>query len=332
MSATATEMRTRRAASSRTLSDHQAGELDIALAGVRQRCIPLLGIARDDFALPSLGPWLRKLSSRLAGQGGFVVLRGGASVGSVREQRLVLWGIGQHLGTAVSQSSTGHLIRDLASSTAVDRYGRPLLVADQRFHTDAADLTVLATGRAGARIAVARAEDVVRTLRATRPDLATRLLRSYAFDLGVQGEGEQSFRMLPLVCETDGQLNLRYDRSAIEAAQASGLAPRLEPADVELFDTIEAIASCPSVATVVELGPEEIALLDNFAVLHAFLPQEANTVVHRLWVSAAQGRALPADFTWESVGQGGARVRGGVTPSDLIGGSNLGTTACRRAG
>src|SRR6188508_43614 len=113
------------------LTEADLAELVAARNAVRRASLPLLGVGRADFPLPTLGPRLVRLAEQLDTGHGHLVVRG-IPVHRLSEAdvRLVLWGLGRHLGVAVSQ----------------DSLGRHILSADTNrtdFHSGGSDVTAL---------------------------------------------------------------------------------------------------------------------------------------------------------------------------------------------
>ncbi|QWA25732.1 TauD/TfdA family dioxygenase [Streptomyces sp. JCM17656] len=117
---------------------------------------------------------------------------------------------------------------------------------------------------------------------------------------------------------------MRYHRPYLESAQRFPDVPRLEPADVELFDLIDRAASSPRYSLDVGFEPGDLLLVNNYAVLHSrtayedFAEPERKRHVLRLWLTLRKGRDLPPHFWGDRAETAGAAGRGGITPHDLV--------------
>jgi hypothetical protein len=292
---------------SHRLSPQHVVELDTAMTSVRRSERPLLSVRRSDVALPSLSTELRRIAGQVDERDGFAVVHGlTADRCSAYGLRLLLWAVGQHLGTPVPQTDGGHMVRTVS-------------VADGgSFTTGGSDVTAFLVPAAGVRASFVSVESLVREIEAQRPDLAERLSGRYAYDGETHGAGDRPHRLLPLTCRVGGRLSMRYVRAQIEAAHARPDVPSLDPADVELFDLIDEIASDERHRVDVDLEPGDLVLVDNYSTLHMLdAGTAANPQLLRLWITLPAGRELPAGFTWESPGIGGGG-RGGVVPRDVI--------------
>ena len=284
-------------------------ELDAAMTSVRRSERPLLAVRRRDVALPTFSTELRDIASRVEERDGFAVVPGLAAHGySAHGLRMLLWAVGQHLGTPVSQTADGHMLRSVSAGD------------NDAYSTGGSDVTAFLVTTSGAQAGFVDVEDLVREVHARRPDLADRLSGRYAFDrAGAQEPGELSYRLLPLTCRVGGRLSMRYVRADIEVAHARPGVPSLDRADLELFDLIDAIASDEQHRVDVRLEPGDLVLVDSYSTLHRFTADAGTSPrMLRLWLTLPAGRDLPTGFTWKSPGYGGHAGRGGVTPRDVI--------------
>ena len=115
--------------------------MEAAAEATARRGLPLMEIGRDDFVLPTLGPVLARIQGDIIDGRGFVLIRGVPIAGRRREiAARMYWGIGAHLGDAVSQNAKGHLlghIKDLGLAEGPSR--RPYQTTiELAYHTDSA--------------------------------------------------------------------------------------------------------------------------------------------------------------------------------------------------
>ncbi|WP_052390100.1 TauD/TfdA family dioxygenase [Streptomyces sp. NRRL B-24484] len=312
------------------LSPAHLAELDAALHTARGRGTTLLRSTAADFPLPTLATELDRIADELENGRGFALVKGvpvdrydQAAAGTL------LWGIGRHLGAPVSQNAAGHLlghVRDTGRTMADPATRGYQTRTALGFHTDGSDVLALLCLRpaaAGGRIGLASAATVHNTVLARRPDLARRLYRRYAVDRREEhGPGERPYDTVPLACWHADRLSLRYHRCHLESAQRFPDAPRLEPADTELFDLIDESATSP--AARLDLDPEagDLLLVNNLAVLHSRSayrdgPGHRRHLL-RLWLALHRGRPLPPALWTDPHRADTGPGRGGVPPRDVI--------------
>jgi hypothetical protein len=105
-------------------------EIDAALQAVKRRGLDLFDIDKTEFLLPEFSRELAKISQELETGRGMIMLRGLPLTYTPDDLRTVYWGIGSHLGTAVSQDKSGELLGvvkdfqiDYATTTRTSRRG-----------------------------------------------------------------------------------------------------------------------------------------------------------------------------------------------------------------
>jgi hypothetical protein len=291
------------------LSHADVAELLAARDAVRRASLPLLGVRRADFPLPTLGPRLARLAEELDGDPGHAVVRG-VPVHRLSEAdlRLVFWGLGRHVGIPVSQDSVGRLIHP-ADTTRTD------------FHSGGSDVTALLVRDAGRIVGLAATGRIVDEIVVRRPDLAVRLFGAFNHDrMGEEAPGDKPYRSVPLACRHDGRLSLRYDRRLIESAHRLSWVPRLAAADLALLDLIDTTAVSPAWRRDLHVEAGDLVLLNNYEVLHRYAGSACPAAPEplRLWITLRHGRALPADFSWPTPSYGETGGRGGIAPRDVV--------------
>ncbi|WP_406005154.1 TauD/TfdA family dioxygenase [Streptomyces sp. NBC_00637] len=313
------------------LSPAQIDELGAALRAVRERGVPLLKVTADDFPLPTLAGRLERVADELENGRGFVLVKGVPVERYGPAASTVFWGLGRHLGVPVSQNAAGHMLghaRDTGRTMADPSTRGYQTRAELPFHTDGSDvlaLMCLRAARVGARISLVSSAAVHNAVLARRPDLVERLYRTHFIDRREEhAPGERPCHAAPLASWHGGKLSLRYHRRYLESAQRFPGVPRLEPADVELFDLIDRLAASPEYRLDVDFEAGDLLLINNYAVLHSrtryedFAEPELKRHVLRLWLTLHQGRDLPAEFWGDMPPAEDGSGRGGVTPRDVI--------------
>ncbi|MER5361997.1 TauD/TfdA family dioxygenase [Streptomyces sp. NPDC002785] len=314
------------------LSPAQTDELQAALQAVRERGVPLLKVTARDFPLPTLAGELARLADVLENGRGFVLVKGiPVEQYSQAAASTIFWGLGQHLGVPVSQNAAGHVLghaRDTGGTMADSATRGYQTRVRLPFHTDGSDvlgLLCLRAARTGAHTAVVSSAAVYNAVLARRPKLVERLYRTHFLDRREeQPPGEPPYSAVPLASWYGGKLSMRYNRCYLESAQRFSDVPRLEPAEMELFDLIDELAESREFRLDVDFEVGDLLLLNNHAVLHSrteyedFAEPEPKRHVLRLWLALRQGRDLPPDF-WGDLHSAGDRPgRGGITPRDVI--------------
>jgi hypothetical protein len=309
----------------RTLPGSGLAEIDAALRAARARGVPLLELGRDDFPLAGCAALLDDLTRELEEGCGQVLLRGiPAARYSEEDLRLILWGIGCHLGVAVSQSRMGEFLGEVRDLGVV--LGRPdsrgyRTRQHLRFHTDRCDVVVLLcvrTARSGGLSRVASSVAIHNAILARRPDLLEALYRPYYHSRqGEEAPGEAPFYPNPVFGVRDGRFTSQYSRSYVESAQRFPEVPRLTAQQDEALDLLAALAD--ELALSMALEPGDLQFLNSHVTYHSrteyedHAEPERQRLLLRLWLSVPGSRVLPEGFEvlWGRVEPGA--VRGGVT-------------------
>jgi hypothetical protein len=278
----------------------EVDDLERALATARATGKPLLQITRDDFPLPLLEPAMRGWLATLQGGRGFLNVRGvPVQRHSDEDAAFFQWGLGLHLGTAVSQNAAGDLLGHVYDTgadpdeTSVRLYKTRVELG---FHSDGSDLVALMCirqGRSGGENKLVSSAALYNEILRRRPDLVPLLYQPFHWDRNdEQAAGEPPTFALPICTYRNGHLGFFYIPWYIRKAQRHAHVPRLTRAQSELLDLIDAIAAEPGVHVAMRLEPGEINYLKNNAVLHArtafvdFAEPERKRHLLRLWLTA----------------------------------------------
>ncbi len=305
------------------LTDQEAGELEAAAEETERRGLAILEIGRDDFVLPRLSPVLTRIQGDIVEGRGFVLIRGVPLEGRRREiAARMYWGIGAHLGDAVSQNAKGHLlghIKDLGLAEAPSR--RPYQTTiGLAYHTDSCDivgLMCLQKAKTGGLSSIASAGAVYNALLARRPDLLEALCGTFYCDRKTEvPEGKLPYYTVSVFNFHDGTMTSVGMRHDIESAQRFADVPRLTDVQKEALTAMEATAE--EVSLKMNFRPGDIQFLHNHTVYHSRTvfedhPEpERKRHLLRLWLSAPNGRPLPEFLAerWGSIEPGS--VRGGI--------------------
>lgn len=258
------------------LSAEDIAELRDALKAARATGRDIYDWTRKDFPLPGLGPRIAGWLAELEHGRGFILLRGFPVAEYSKEDCAgVYWGLGLHMGRAISQNTDGDLLGHVRD-TGVDpkTYGVRLYKtrAEQDFHTDAADvigLFCLRAAKAGGVSRIVSSVSIFNEMLRQRPDLVPALFQSFPFDTqGQHRPGERAWFPLQLCRFTDGQLQTFFVPWYIRESQQHADAPRLTPAQEGVIAFIEKTANDPCFYLDMHFEPGDIQFLKNASVLH----------------------------------------------------------------
>ncbi|MBL0422657.1 TauD/TfdA family dioxygenase [Ramlibacter sp. AW1] len=303
----------------------ELAEIDAALATVRARGKTLETMTGEDFPLPTVGSVLRKAREFLEDGAGLYLLRGFPAVQYDKAAlRTIYWGLGKHMGTAVSQSSNGDILGDVRNMN-VDMNspkGRGY-TSNQKltYHTDSCDvvgLFVLRTARAGGLSMIASSVAVHNEIARIRPDLLEVLYQPFYWSWQGQEEpGTPPFYPQPVFTRHQGKFSCRYVRTHIISAQRFDEVPRLTPMQEEAMALFDSLAGSDAFHFSMMFQPGDIQFLNNHVTVHsrtAFEDHdepERKRHLLRMWLSVPNSRELsPALHTIYRDPAGGA-VRGG---------------------
>lgn len=293
------------------LSPAEVRELDDAAQAAQQRGLDLVTLAEHDVPLALLGPRLRAVRRDLLQGRGFALLRGWPSgAHSIERNAFVFRAIGAHLGEALSQNAKGHVLGHVAN-LGMD-YSDPSTrgyqtSAELKFHTDGGDivgLLCIRPSKAGGLSRICSSTAVWNEIVRRRPDLARVLLQPYCFSrIGEVRPGQQRYFQSPIFQPCAGRMITILVQSFIQKAQAFVEVPRLTPAQTEALTFLGEVANEPSVCLDMDFRPGDMQFLCNHSILHSrtayedFPEIERRRHLLRLWLSSADGPALPPNIT-----------------------------------
>jgi hypothetical protein len=291
--------------------------------------VALTSLTRERFALPSLSARMSHVRHELLEGRGFVLLRGvPVAQWGRRRSAVAFYGLGAHLGRALSQNAQGHVlghVRDVGLSSR-DPHVRIYQTSErQTFHTDSADivgLLCLQTARRGGLSALVSSTTLYNELRARRPELAACLFEPLATDRrGEVPAGAKPYFEIPVFNWFAGRLSAIYQRQYIDSAQRFDDAPRLSPLHREALDLFDALTNDPALHFTMALQPGDMQFVHNHVLLHdrtAFddwpEPQRRRHLL-RLWLAPADARPLPPVYA-QRYGSVAPGARGGVPSAD----------------
>lgn len=305
------------------LSEPDIDEIGKAVRAGRDRGLRVEDLTRETFPLPRLGDVFARAQSTLLRGRGFIVLRGlPVSAWPLDDLVRAYWGIGRWFGDPVPQNGRGHLLghvidlrRDGGPAQRIYQTNRA-----QPFHSDSCDivgLLCLRAARSGGESAIASAAAAYNRLRETDPGSLALLCETFHCDRYDEiPEGKAPFYEVRIMNRCEQYLTCCGMDPDIRSAQRLPEVPRLTPQQTRALDALQGV--CRDIALKMIFEPGDIQLIHNHVVLHARGafedhndPDERRYLL-RLWLSAPNGRPLPAFLgeRWGNIQVG--TVRGGI--------------------
>ncbi len=308
------------------LTPAQITEIDSALQTAKKSGATLPTLTKETFPLAGWKPLIDDVQERLENGRGIVVLRGLPALNYGKDDlRLMYWGLGLHLGTAVSQSSKGDLLGDVRDF-GVDTHsptGRGYMSKQHLgFHTDTADvvvLMVLRTAKSGGRSMIASSVAIRNEIARTRPDLLDVLYQPYHWSWkGQEAPGEKGWYLQPIYSEHKGRFSSRDIYPHIYAAQTDfDDVPKMTEKQKEAYELIRTLADDPSFHLSMMFEPGDIQLLNNHVTMHSrtefedWPEEDRKRHLLRMWLSMPNTRELSPLMSAIYRDQRGGVVRGG---------------------
>lgn len=301
----------------------ELAEIDVALAGVKRRGLDWLDVTREDFLLPRFTRELERIAEELETGRGMILLRGLPLAYSPADLRTVYWGIGTHLGTAVSQGGRGEILAN------VEDEGQKVEFTKRRgaktsdalaFHSDRCDIVGLLCVRkakAGGLSRVVSAAAIHNEVLRRRPHLIDTFYADwYHSRQGDEQPGEARAYPKPIFGFRDGHFTGLFSPTYIRSAQEFPEVPRLTQQQQEALDLHYVLSE--ELALSMTFEPGDIQLLNNHLTYHArtsfedYAEPERKRLLLRLWLAVPGSRPLPASFEHVFGRTEAGVVRGGV--------------------
>ncbi|MDB5683717.1 MAG: TauD/TfdA family dioxygenase [Sphingomonas bacterium] len=288
------------------LEPAQADEVRAALAAVRASGKGYHDLTREDFPLPTLAPLLAKVAGILEDGIGFQLVRGFPVDGLSKDDlRMIFWGLGKHLGTAVSQSSRGDLIgdvRDMHLNVGPGLQRGYNSNVGQGFHTDSCDVSalfVLRQGISGGDSRLLSAVAVHNEMLRLRPDLVALLYEPFYWSWqGQQRPGELPYYQQPVFSVQDGKFCCRIIAAHIHSAQAFPDVPRLTAAQCEAIALVAEICARPEFHVHFKMEPGDLEIMNSHVTFHGRTTfedgptEETTRHLLRMWLAMPGSRPL----------------------------------------
>lgn len=309
----------------RHLRPQEVVEVDAAVAVAKRSGKPLLELTKDDFPLPTVAASLASLSDILENGIGAQVIRGlSIEKYSDEERQLLFWGIGLHLGTAVSQSDRGERLMSIKDA------GGTLPESEERgintrcaltYHTDLSDVVgmfSLHPAKKGGQSTLVSAVAIHDEIARTRPDLLQVLYEPFCYGSPEWDSAKAILELRPIFSMHEGKFVSNYVRDFIEWAPERGETPPLTARQVEALDYLDAVSNAPSFGVWFTLEAGELLFFNNFTLYHSRNEfendedPEKHRHLLRLWLSVPNSRELPDSYAISYGETKSGALRGGL--------------------
>ena len=238
----------------RVLTNGEIAEIEAALVYVKSAGLSPKDLTADDFPLPSLSGLLADMRIELEEGLGSKLLRGFPTEDFSKDDlRLIYWGIGLHVGCAVSQSKRNDFlgdVRDLGTGLDGPKFRGYTSNGELTYHVDAADVTGLFCLRAAKEGGLSRIVSSVaihNEILQSRPDLLEALYEPIWWSMqGNELPNVPGFYTQPVFGIENGFFACRYTRTHIRSAEMNPDVPDLTPAQSEAMDLIDEISARPA--------------------------------------------------------------------------------------
>lgn len=306
-------------------SEDEVAEIDAAYRHARDAGATLATLTKAQFPLPGLQDVLARLLRELEDGRGLFLLRGVPVERYTKDDlRFIYWGLGLHLGQAVSQSKRGDVlgdVRDLGTGLDGPKFRGYTSAGELTYHADAADVTGLfciQPAREGGLSRIVSTGAIHNEILRTRPDLLEVLYQPYHWSFqGNELPGTPPHYEQPIFTMHNGLFAARYTRTHIRSAEMMDHLPGQTPAQAEALDLIDEICACPEFQLTMMFEPGDIQFLNNHLTLHMrtafedYPEPEKRRHLMRLWLSPPNSRELSPAFAPFYRDTGAGALRGG---------------------
>ncbi len=291
------------------LSPAEADALHETLVAAQRAGLSFDTLTQENFPLPSLRPTFDKVLEQLEQGLGFFVIRGLPTERYTKaDLRLMYWGIGLHIGTAVTQSSRGDMLGDVRDF-GVDTFskkGRGYM-SNQflQFHSDTCDvvcLMVLRGSKHGGLSRFCSSLAIHDEIARTRPDLLEVLYQPFYMSWkGQEGPGEAPHYQQPVFTRNaDGVFASRFIPQHIigHSVPTPPELPPLTPLQKEAVELVQTLANDPRFYGEMMFEPGDMQFMNNHVMYHSrtefedYPEEDRKRHLIRMWLSVPNSRAL----------------------------------------
>lgn len=241
---------------------------------------------------------------------------------SQKQMSKIFWGLGTHMGTAVSQSVLGDRLGSIKNESDKDpdarayRHKRELIM-----HTDSTEIIgmlSLVKAMSGGYSQVASVLAIHNAIFKEQPQHLKALYEGFHYSRhGEQGEGEDPNTpyKVPVLSQKDGKVSCRYVRAYMLSA-ARDMGVELPQSFIDALNFFDKTAARRDVMLEYMMEPGEMAFMNNYTVLHSrtafedFPDEPRKRHLLRLWLDVPNGRPIADEL--DAYRQGSSGGRGGI--------------------
>jgi hypothetical protein len=307
----------------RPFSAAELAEIDAALRSVKSRGLDLLDVSKEDFPLPGFAEGMANIARQLEMGVGMILLRGLPLTYSPDDLQIVYWGLGAHLGTAVSQNKMGELfgiVKDFQEPYVNTTRRGSRTSARLQYHSDRCDvvgLLCVRKAKTGGASRIVSSAAIHNEILRRRPDLMDTYYVNWVHSWqGEEPPGSSRTYLRPVFGFCDGYFTGMFSPAYTQFAQEFPEVPRHTPAQLEALELYSQLAE--ELALDMHFEPGDIQLLNNHVIYHGrtryedYPEEDRKRLLLRLWLSVPDARPLPYGYeeVFGNIERGA--VRGGV--------------------
>lgn len=282
--------------------------MDKALERAKAEGLTLETMTRENFHLDGLRSAFDRMLTEIEEGLGFFVLRGVPAARYTKdEMRMLYWGMGLHIGTAVTQSNRGDMLGDVRNF-GVDTFskkGRGYM-SNQflQFHSDTCDvvcLMVLRAAKSGGLSRYCSSLAIHDEVAKTRPDLLEELYKPFHMSWkGQEAPGQSPYYQQPVFSKEQGIPSSRFIPQHIvgHSVPTPPELPALTPKQKEAIEYLVALANDPRFYGEMMFEPGDMQFMNNHVMWHSRTEfedhEEDDRRRHliRMWLSVPNSRPL----------------------------------------
>jgi hypothetical protein len=276
------------------LTASDCAELRRAMDACSQRGLTGTDIALADFPLPTLSAKIGAWAEEINNGRGFLLVRGLPKDEYTDEEvRSVFWGVGLHMGLAVSQNSYGDMLGDVYDQGVKMGSGRVRGYRTKEklmFHTDRADLVGLLCvhpSKSGGLSSLSSSTRVFHEILAHHPEYLAPLMNGYIHASMEEG-GRLTSRRVPVYSVHDGVISCRIQRNTIENGRKMGYA-KYDDLETQALAYMDELVAREDMRLDMMLERGDMQFINNYTTLHARtefedFPEGPKRHMVRLWL------------------------------------------------
>ena len=256
------------------LSAADIAELRAAVNQCTARGVTGTAVTQADFPLPKLSPVIQDWAPILARGRGFLLVSGkGLEDFSDAELRTLFFGMGQHLGSPISQNSYGDMLGDVLDEGVKMGTGRVRGYRTNqhlRFHTDRADvvgLLCLHPSKTGGLSSIVSSTAIWNEIAREHPEYLEPLQHGYIHASTEEGGAVTTYR-IPVYSVRDGVVSCRILRNTIESARVMGYAQHT-PLEAAALACMDSVAERADMRLDMDLQRGDMQFINNYTTLHS---------------------------------------------------------------